>query len=324
MLRTDLCDRLGIDIPVLQGPMALAATAPLAAAVSNAGGLGSLAGVLLSGPHLREQIERTRALTDRPFAVNHVLNQLDPDALQVTFAARPHVISFALGDPGDLVDRAHDAGSIVMHQAVTVEGATRAAERGVDVIIAQGGEAGGNSGLIGTLVLVPQVVDAVHPIPVVAAGGIGDGRGLAAALVLGAQGVNIGTRFLASQEATIPEGWKQAIVGASSQDVVKFEPWNRAFPPAAGDSFTVPSVIRTPFVEEQLDRLAQAGIDSAALRTQVLEAARAGRIHELVPLAGQAAGMIHQTLPVAEIMTRIVAEAEAVLETASRLQARDR
>ena len=119
--------------------------------------------------------------------------------------ARPAVISFALGDPGDLVKQAHDAGARVMLQVTTVAQAVEAAERGVDVIIAQGGEAGGYCGSVSTMALVPQVVDAVSPIPVVAAGGIFDGRGIAAALMLGAVGVNMGTRFLASKEAPISE-----------------------------------------------------------------------------------------------------------------------
>jgi enoyl-[acyl-carrier protein] reductase II len=124
------------------------------------------------------------------------------------------VVSLALGAPGDLVDRAHAAGCLFVEQVTTVTQAREAAEAGVDVIVAQGGEGGGFSGSIGTLALVPQVVDAVAPIPVVAAGGITDGRGLAAAIALGAQGVNIGTRFLASVESRIPGGWKQAIVAA--------------------------------------------------------------------------------------------------------------
>lgn len=114
--------------------------------------------------------------------------------------------------PGDLVQRAHEVGSLVLQQVTTVQQARQAAERGVDVIIAQGGEAGGYGGTIATFTPLPQVVDAVHPLPVVAAGGIADGRGLAAALVLGAAGVNVGTRFLASVEATIPLGWKHRIV----------------------------------------------------------------------------------------------------------------
>ncbi|HEX5165602.1 MAG TPA: nitronate monooxygenase, partial [Thermomicrobiales bacterium] len=222
MLRTPLCDLLGIDVPIVQAPMIQAATARLAAEVSNAGGLGSLSTVMLPAAKLREEIAQVQERAERPFNVNHIMNQFDPEAWQATLEAWPPVISFALGDPGEYVEQAHAVGSLVMQQVVTVASARRAAERGVDVIIAQGSEAGGNSGLVSTLALVPQVVDAVAPIPVVAAGGIADGRGLAAVLMLGAQGVNMGTRFLASREATIPDGWKQAILDADSSGVGKF------------------------------------------------------------------------------------------------------
>src|SRR4029450_9861021 len=124
----------------------------------------------------------------------------------------------ARGDAGDWVQRAHDVSSLVIQQVTTVQQAREAAERGVDVIIAQGGEAGGYGGTIATFTLLPQVVDAVSPLQVVAAGGIADGRGLAAALVLGAVGVNVGTRFLAAVEGTIPLGWNHRIVGAAGDD----------------------------------------------------------------------------------------------------------
>jgi nitronate monooxygenase/enoyl-[acyl-carrier protein] reductase II len=309
MLHTPLCERLGIAHPIIQAPMIAAATWRLASEVSNAGGLGSIGSVMMGADRLREEIRQMRERTERPFAVNHLMTQLDAEAFDATLTARPPVISFALGDPDALVERAHEAGALVMQQVVTVASARRAAERGVDVIIAQGSDAGGNSGLISTLALVPQVVDAVRPIPVVAAGGIADGRGLAAALLLGASGVNMGTRFLASREATIPDGWKQAIVAAESQHVTKFEPFNAAFPPAAGDYFTIPNVIRTPFVE----RVQGQPVDAAAIRAEVVAAIEEGRMHELVAMAGQSAGLIADVSPAAEIVARIVAEAEAAL-----------
>ena len=161
------------------------------------------------------------------------------------------MISFALGDPGDLVRQAHDAGSKVMIQVTTVAQAIEAAERGADVIIAQGGEAGGYGGIVSTMALVPQVVDAVSPIPVVAAGGIFDGRGIAAAFMLGAVGVNMGTRFLASREAPIDDAWKAAIASAQSEDAVKVEVLNDIQPlPGTGGYGTVLRSLRTPFMEE--------------------------------------------------------------------------
>src|SRR4029077_1395303 len=171
-----------------------------------------------------------RRLTSRPFAINHIPQTLDAEAFRYTLEARPAVVSFALADPGDLVRQVHDVGSLVMLQVTTVAQAVHAAERGVDVIIAQGGEAGGYAGEVSTMTLVPQVVDAVSPIPVVAAGGIFDGRGIAAALMLGAVGVNLGTRFIASKEAPAPQEWKQAIVDAKSEHAMKVEVLNDITP----------------------------------------------------------------------------------------------
>ena len=236
MLRTPFCEQFGVEHPIIQAPIWPAASPELAGAVCNAGGLGSIAAVFGSAERVREHLERVRELTDRPFAVNHVVPFLNEDAFAYTLEARPAVISTSLGDPGDLVKRAHDAGARVIHQVHTVQQAEEAAERGVDAIVAQGSEAGGQ-GLalgVGTMVLVPQVVDAVSPIPVLAAGGVADGRGLAAALVLGAQGVNIGTRFVASEEASSDDAWRQRLLSSSSEDVVRFEEWQEIFPPRFG------------------------------------------------------------------------------------------
>jgi enoyl-[acyl-carrier protein] reductase II len=322
MLRTRLCDILGIDLPIIQAPMVQAATARLVVAASNAGALGSLSTVLMPAEQLRGEIDQVQERTERPFAVNHILSQFDPAAWDVTMEARPPVVSFAMGDPGDMVAQAHAAGCLVMQQVVTVNSARRAVERGVDVIIAQGSEAGGNSGLIGTMTLVPQVVDVAGASPVVASGGIAEGRGLAAALMLGAAGVNIGTCLLASQESTAPEGWKQAIIAADSSDVGKFPAWNQAMPPATGDYFTIPNVIRTPFIADITDRDARGAFDPTELRGQVIAAVREQRLHELVPMAGQTAGLVHDILPAAEILERMAAEAEAILSRAGQFVAR--
>ncbi|MGB6270858.1 MAG: nitronate monooxygenase, partial [Pseudolabrys sp.] len=201
MLKTALCEVLGIEVPIILAAMGgTASSGEFAAAVSNQGGLGSIGSLFRATAAVTRDIDVARELTNRNFAVNHIPPTLDADAFRYTLAARPAVISFALGDPGDLVREAHDIGAKVMVQVTTVAQAIEAAERGVDVIIAQGGEAGGYGGSVSTMTLVPQVVDAVSPIPVVAAGGIFDGRGIAAALMLGAVGVNLGTRFLASKE----------------------------------------------------------------------------------------------------------------------------
>lgn len=229
--------------------------------------------------------------------------------------ARPAVISFALGDPGDLIRRAHAGGSLVMQQVHTVQQARDAAAGGVDIIIAQGSEGGGFSGAVGALTLVPQVVDAVKPLPVVAAGGIADGRGLAAALVLGAQGVNIGTRFLASVEASCGEDWKRAILAAESEDAIRVDVWWDVFPrPAGGHIYdTAPRALRTPFVEQwQGDRDA-ARQHAERLQHEIMGAARQGKLLDYVPFTGQTAGAIREVLPAAEIVRRLIAEAEQAL-----------
>jgi enoyl-[acyl-carrier protein] reductase II len=320
MLRTHLCEVLGIEFPIIQAGMSLFTSAELVAAVSNAGGLGSLGCDLRSVEDLTRQLARTRELTGRPFAINHLLLTLNQEAFSLTLQAKPRVISLAGGDPGDLVERAHDAGALVMHQVHTVRQARQAAERGVDVIIAQGSEAGGHGGTVAALALIPQVVDAVSPIPVVAAGGIADGRGLAAALVLGAQGINVGTRFLASMEAPISQGWKQAILEAASEDAVKFDAWNDISPsPRSGGYGTVLRAIRTSFIDEWQRRRDDAKEQAERLRGEVFAAVKQGRLHELMPVAGQSAGLVGEILPAPEIVRRIVAEAQTALERSTRL-----
>jgi len=317
MLRTALCELLKIEAPIIQAPMGGAATGRLAAAASNAGALGSIAALRMSAATLRDEIEAAQERTNGSFAVNHGLTIFDEEAFQVTLDARPAVISFALGDPGDLVARAHEAGAVVVQQVVTVRAAVEAAENGVDVIVAQGSEAGGNTGMISTLELVPLVVDAVRPVPVVAAGGIADGRGLAAALALGAQGANIGTRFLASREAEIAGGWKEMIVAAGPGDIMKLDAWNVIYPPAPGEYATVPSVIRTPFAERVQAAWRAGTLDADEMRREVAAAGVAGRQYELVAMAGQSAGLIDAVLPVDEIVPRIVAEAVEALRAAA-------
>jgi nitronate monooxygenase/enoyl-[acyl-carrier protein] reductase II len=205
-----------------------------------------------------------------------------------------------------------------MLQITTVAQAIQAAERGVDVIIAQGGESGGYCGEVSTMALVPQVVDAVSPIPVVASGGIFDGRGIAAALMLGADGVNLGTRFIASKEAPGSEEWKQAIIHANSEDSIKVEVLNDISPvPGAIGFGTVLRSLPTPFLDEWSGRKREeARRDRDRLRGEILATHQAGRPHETLLTAGQTAGGIKEILPVAEIMRRLVAETEAVLSRA--------
>jgi enoyl-[acyl-carrier protein] reductase II len=323
MLRTPVCDELGIDVPIMQAAIWPATSPELVAAVCEAGGLGSIGSVFEPAESVERQITRVRELTSKPFAVNHVVPLLDEDAFEVTLEAQPAVISLALGDPSGLVERAHAAGAKVIHQVHTVEQARQVAELGVDVIIAQGSEAGGQGMTlgVGAMALIPQVVDAMDPLPILAAGGVADGRGLAAALVLGAQGANIGTRFLASEEASADESWKRAILGAESEDVIRFEAWREIFPPAGGGAYeTVPRVMRTPFVEEWQRRSGEARREAERLRGEVISVVRQRKPHELVPFAGQTAGLVHEVLPAAEIVRGMVDEAEQALQRVNELR----
>ncbi len=319
MIHTQLCDLFGIQYPVIQAGMGVFTSAELVAAVSNAGGLGSFGTGLRPVAALRAELPRIRELTGHPFAVNITLSQPSEDIFALVLESRPPIISFALGDPGELVNRAHAKGSLVMHQVTTVAQAKEAAERKVDVIIAQGAEAGGFSGSVSTMALIPQVVDAVRPVPVVAAGGIADGRGLAAALVLGAQGVNVGTRFLASTEAPISQSWKQAILAAKAEDAVKVEVWNDIFPQSPLAYETVPRAIRTPFIETWRDRRDDARINAERLRGEIMSAVQHGNMHEFIPWTGQTAGMVREVLPAAEIVRRMVAETDEALRRAGAL-----
>jgi enoyl-[acyl-carrier protein] reductase II len=325
MLKTPLCDLFGIEVPIILAPMGTCTSAELAAAVSNEGGLGGVGSLFRTTAAIKRDIDMVRKLTSRPFAINHIPQTLDAEAFRYTLAARPAVVSFALGDPGDLVRQAHDVGSLVMLQVTTVGQAVEAAERGVDVIIAQGGEAGGYCGEISTMTLVPQVVDAVSPIPVVAAGGIFDGRGIAAALMLGAVGVNLGTRFIASTEAPAPDEWKQAITAAKSEDAIKVDVLNDISPlPGTVGFHTVLRSLHTTFIDEWSAKREAARRECDRLRNRIVSTTQAGRPHACLLTAGQTAGGIDEVLSVGDIMRRLIAETEAALSRAPGLAAAPR
>lgn len=279
--------------------------------------MGTVAAIFTAAEDLLAQIERVRALTDRPFVVNHVVPALDEEAFAATLEARPAAVSFALGDPGVLLGRVHEAGIKVIHQVHTVGQARAAAGHAIDAFIAQGSEAGGQgmAAGVGTMALVPQVVDAVAPTPVLAAGGVADGRGLAAALVLGAAGANVGTRFLASREAGAPDSWKQRIVEIESEESVRFETWREIMPPAAGGYDVVPRVIRTDFVAAWQGRAGEAAEQAERLRGEIMGSVRRGRPDELTPFTGQTAGLIAEVLPAGEIVRAMVADAQEALRT---------
>jgi nitronate monooxygenase/enoyl-[acyl-carrier protein] reductase II len=322
MLRTPLCDLLGIEVPIILAPMGTCTSAEFAAAVSNEGGLGGIGSLFRSTAAIKRDIDLVRKLTTRSFAINHIPQALDPEAFRYTLEAKPTVVSFALNDPGDLARQAHDVGCLVMVQVTTVAQAVRAAERGVDVIIAQGGESGGYCGEISTMALVPQVVDAVSPVPVVAAGGIFDGRGIAAALMLGAVGVNLGTRFIATLEAPAPMEWKQAIASAKSEDSIKVDVLNDISPVPGTLGFpTVPRSLPTAFLNEWSNKREEARRERDRLRGQIVSTTQAGRQHECILWAGQTAGGVNEILPVATLMKRLIADAETALSRAAHAAA---
>jgi nitronate monooxygenase/enoyl-[acyl-carrier protein] reductase II len=268
-----------------------------------------------------------RERTERPYVVNFTQPwlQRSPESFDIALEARPTAISLALGDPGEFVERAHGAGILFIQQVHTVEQARQMAARGVDVIIAQGTEAGGFTGRVAGSVLVRQVVDAVSPIPVIAAGGIADGRGLAAALVLGAHGVNIGTRFLASAEAAVSDAWKQAIVDAKSEDAVKVDVWDDIFPKPGGGAFdVVPRALRTVFIDEWQVRRADARRDAERLQDEVGSGVIRGRMEQFVPFGGQSAGLVRDVRPASEIVGTLIREAEDALRETGRLVTKPR
>jgi NAD(P)H-dependent flavin oxidoreductase YrpB (nitropropane dioxygenase family) len=208
---------LRIEQPIVQAPMA--AIPRLAAAVSNAGALGTIA--LTWTADVAGLVHATAALTDRPFAGNLVLTGDVHQRLDQALAAGLRIVLFFYGDPGDYVKQVHDAGGLVMHTVGSAEEARRAVDSGVDVIVAQGWEAGGHVwGKVATLPLVPAVVDAVAPVPVIAAGGIGDARGVAAVLALGAQAAMLGTRFLMAEEMPVHEDYRRLLAAAAETDSV--------------------------------------------------------------------------------------------------------
>jgi enoyl-[acyl-carrier protein] reductase II len=320
-MRSPLCDLVGIEVPFVQAGMSIFTSPGLAAAVSNAGALGSLGAWNRPTDELRRDLAELRDLTQRPFAVNHVVPDLDSDGFAATLEHVPAVVSFALDDAGDLIRRVHDAGSIVMQQVTTVQQAQLAVEHGADIIVAQGGEAGGYGGVVSTLALVPQVVDAVGPVPVVAAGGIADGRGIAAALVLGAAGVNLGSRFLASVEAPVGERWKKALVTFPSEEWIQAGFINALNPnPGTLGYGTRVRLLRTEFVERWEERAAELEADPTPALGELAEAIAAGDREEVLVVGGQCAGLIEKVEPAGAIVRALVAETRVALAEAAAFQ----
>lgn len=326
MLRTRLTELLGVEHPIISAPMAGSATAPLAAAVSNAGGFGLLGG---TSPHgsdwLRAQIRAVRELTDQPFGVGFISSYPGLDELvAVALEERVAAISHSFADPTPYVEAAHAAGVMVLNQVQTVAQAERAARAGVDLIAAQGTEAGGHTGYSGTLPLVPAVMDRAGQIPVVAAGGVADGRGLAAVLMLGAAGAWIGTRFVASREWAGGDWAKQRLVEASGDDTVLTHVYdltnNSPFPAGIGDR-----VLKNDFTARWHERDEEVVARRAELREHLVAAEERQDARVAAVRAGAAVSLVHGIEAAADIVRRIVAEAEAILrERPSQLLAPER
>jgi nitronate monooxygenase/enoyl-[acyl-carrier protein] reductase II len=312
------CAKLGVELPILVAPFGPWNEVELAVAAASAGCLASLGTAVRSTPELKQQWAVVRQRTDRPFVINHTGRPFNPEAFAATLDFQPAAISFHMGVPRDLIAQAHERGILWLQTVGDAEAAEAALEAGADVLIAQGAEAGGNSGWIATMVLVPLVVDLAGDVPVVAAGGIADGRGIAAALALGAQAASMGTRFLATDEMAIDPAWKARIRDASALDAVKVPHAERVMPP-----FTLPQIgmplapraLRTPLIE-QLESEPES-VDPAEVGPRLLEAIRAGGGHDLLPFTGQSAGLVHDVVPAAELVRRLVQETRMALERAS-------
>ena len=325
-MRTALCDKLGIDIPIILAPMGIAVGPVFAAAVSNAGGLGTIPLWRADDVTLRRQVRKIKALTNKPFAVNLNLDFPVEERLEACLEEQVPIISFFWGDPAGLVSRAKAGGAIVMQTVSTAEEARTAAQNGVDVVVAQGWEAGGHvRGSVATMALVPVVVDAVAPMPVVAAGGIADGRGLAAALALGAAGVWIGTRFLASAEATIHPHYRQQILNASESDTVHLHDlFDVAWPDAPHRVLRNKTVIAWEGAGRPETGTRPGEGEVVAVSKSIGEIVRyrsytpgddvEGDIESLSLWSGQGVGLVTRVQPAAEIMNEIESDASAILK----------
>jgi len=324
-MQSAFCERVGIEVPVVLAPMGGAVGPALAAAVSNAGGLGILPLWNADVDTLRAKVRLTRELTTKPLAVNLNMEFPQEERLEACLEEDVRIISFFWRDPSPLVAKAKDAGAIVLHTVGNVADARRAVDCGVDVVVAQGWEAGGHvRGSVATLPLVPAVVDAIGDVPVVAAGGIADGRGLAAVLALGASAAWIGTRFLASEEVEIHPAYQRHVLEASENDTVHLDDlfdvgWREA-PHRVIRNSTVgawEAVGRPPSGERPGE--GEVIADSPSRGELVRYGCNTpgpdftGDIEALSMWAGQGLSLVSKVQPAAEIVGEIVEDAEARL-----------
>lgn len=306
MIRSAVCEMLGIRYPVFQGGMAWIADGKLAAAVSDGGGLGIIAAGNAPGEYVREQIRNARQLTDRPIGVNIML--MSPFADEVAKAVieeKADVVTTGAGNPSKYMEGWLAAGIRVIPVVASVALAKRMERMGASALIAEGGESGGHVGELTTMALVPQICDAVS-VPVIAAGGIADGRGVAAAFMLGAQAVQMGTRFLSAQECSIHPVYKEKILKAT--DLCTMVTGKRLGHPVRS--------LRTEFARDY------AKAEYGGMPDEELEALGAGALRRAVVdgdtkkgcfLAGQVAAMVKKEQPAAEIVREVAQEAENIL-----------
>ena len=305
-MKTRITDLIGIEYPIFQGGMAWIAESTLASAVSNAGGLGIIAGGSAPIDYLRDQIRKTKELTDKPFGVNIMLMSPNAEELaKLVIEENVPVVTTGAGNPGKFMEAWKAAGIKVIPVVPSVALAKRMERAGADAVVAEGTESGGHIGQNTTMCLVPQVVDAVE-IPVIAAGGIADGRGVAASFMLGAEGVQVGTRFLASEECQIHENYKNAVVAAKDTDnaITGFY------------SGSPCRCIKSKYTKklQEMEKNAAPPEDFEALTVGSLRKAVVdGNTDEGSMLCGLIAGMVNEVKPAAVIIKEMMEQAEKLL-----------
>ena len=305
MLKTPLCDVLGIEKPVFQGGMAWIADASLAAAVSEAGGLGIIAAMNADAEWLREQIHELRRLTDKPFGVNVMLmSPFADEVAQVVIDEKVPVVVTGAGDPRRFMKGWLAAGIKVIPVVASVALAKLVARAGATAVVAEGTESGGHIGELTTMALVPSVCDAVR-IPVIAAGGIADGRGMAAAFALGAEGVQMGTRFLTVEECTVSDAYKERVLAAKDSDTIVT---------GRGSGHPV-RCLKNKFsrnVRKLEADLTKNGDELEAMYVGSLRRAVEGDVDNGSMMAGQVAALVHERKTAQEVIDELMAQAQAV------------
>ena len=308
MIKTKICELLGIEYPVFQGGMAWVADASLASAVSNAGGLGIVAAMNSNGEQLREEIRKTKKPTDKPFGVNIMLmSPYAQEAARVVVEENIPIVVTGAGSPLIYMESWLSAGIKVIPVIPSTAIAIRVVRAGACAVVAEGGEAGGHIGELNTMALVPQVSAAVD-VPVIAAGGIADGRGVAAALMLGAQGVQLGTRFLVAKECTIHQNYKDKVIAAKDSDTI-----------TTGRRLGHPvRQLKNEFSRSLASREYDTGITNEEFEElgagSLRRAAREGDLKTGSFMAGQSAGLVKKEQTCAEIIYELFSEAEMIIK----------